>query len=323
MSPARPPYQQHKGFQTTFKSGRLSLGLFFPIEAFEGDKPTMLDQVELAKRAEELGFSALWFRDVPLRDPTFGDVGQVFDPWVYLGFIAAHTKEISLGTASIVLPLRNPLHTAKAAASVDQLSNGRLLLGVASGDRPVEFPAFNIDPEKRDHIFRESLEVLRQAQRTSFEPLSWNDGVLAGADLVPKPTTTEVPYFVTGHSRQSLDWIASNSCGWINYPLPPKMQQLKVEDWRQAVARQCGADYKPFMQSLYIDLDASPSIPASPIHLGYKLGRGHLITLLMTLQEIGVDHIILNLKYGHRPASEVIEELGTHIVPRFSRHNRH
>lgn len=320
--PSTIPYQQHKGFQQTFKVGHLSLGLFFPIEAFEGDRPTMLDQVALAKRAEELGFSALWFRDVPLRDPNFGDVGQVFDPWVYLGFIAAHTKEIALGTASIVLPLRNPLHTAKAAASVDQLSNGRLLLGVASGDRPVEFPAFNIDPESRDQLFRECLDVIRQVQRTSFEQLHWSGGVLAGADLVPKPTTTEIPYFVTGHSQQSLDWIASNSCGWINYPRPPKMQQLKVEDWRKAVARQCGAIYKPFMQSLYIDLDSSPSMPASPIHLGYKLGRDHLIYLLETLQEIGVDHIILNLKYGRRPAAEVIEELGTHIVPRFGRHNR-
>ena len=45
----------------------------------------MRDQVALAQRAERAGFAALWFRDVPLRDPSFGDVGQVFDPWVYLG----------------------------------------------------------------------------------------------------------------------------------------------------------------------------------------------------------------------------------------------
>ncbi|MBW4818404.1 LLM class flavin-dependent oxidoreductase [Rhodococcus qingshengii] len=147
--PSSISYQQHRGFRHTFSRGRLSLGLFFPIEAFEGDRPTMRDQAALAQRAEELGFSALWFRDVPLRDPNFGDVGQVFDPWVYMGHIGAQTSEIALGTASIVLPLRNPLHTAKAAASVDQLSNGRLLLGVASGDRPIEFPAFDIDPDKR------------------------------------------------------------------------------------------------------------------------------------------------------------------------------
>lgn len=316
--PSAVPYEQHRGFQRTFKAGRLSLGIFFPLEAFGGDTPTMLNQVALAKRAEQLGFSALWFRDVPLRDPSFGDVGQVFDPWVYLGFIAAHTSEISLGTASIALPLRNPLHTAKAATSVDQLSNGRLLLGVASGDRPVEFPAFGIDPENRDEIFREHLTVIRQAQRSSFEPLHWSGGALVGADLVPKPTTNEIPFFVTGHSRQSLDWIARNSCGWISYPRPPTAQKLTVDKWRAEVEKQCESVYKPFLQSLYIDLDASPQCPPSPIHLGYRLGRDHLVVLLQLLQDAGVDHVILNVKYGHRPAAEVIEEIGTYVIPHFS-----
>jgi len=318
--PSATSYLQHHGFQHTFKAGRLSLGLFFPIEAFQGDTPTMLNQVSLAQRAEELGFSTLWFRDVPLRDPTFGDVGQIFDPWVYLGFIAAQTSTIALGTASIAIPLRHPLHTAKAAASVDQLSDGRLLLGVASGDRPVEFPAFDVDPDKRGEIFREHLDIMRRAQRTSFEPLQWSRGLLANADLIPKPTTTEIPFFVTGNSRQSVEWIARESCGWMNYPRPPQAQQLIVDTWRQAVSAEVGDVYKPFLQSLYIDLDAQPSMLPSPIHLGFKLGRDYLLKLLEALEAIGVDHVILNLKYGRRPAAEVVEELGSHVVPRFGAH---
>lgn len=279
----------------------------------------MLDQVTLAKRTEALGFSALWFRDVPLRDPSFGDVGQVFDPWVYLGYIAAHTKNIALGTASIALPLHHPLHTAKAAASVDQLSKGRLLLGVASGDRPVEFPAFNVDPEKRGERFREYCEVIRQVHGRHFAPLHWSEGELLGADVIPKPTTREIPLFVTGHSRQPLDWIARESHGWINYPRPPKIQRLIVEDWKEAVLQQCGSIYKPFVQSLYIDLDARSSTPPSPIHLGFRLGRTHLRALLQTLQDIGVDHVILNLKYGRRPAAEVMKSLAC-MSPHFPGH---
>src|SRR5690348_965436 len=100
------------GFRRMFAPGRLSLGVFFPIEAFERDEPAMRDQQDLARRAEELGFTGLWSRDVPLRDPSFGDLGQVYDPWVWLGFIAAHTSTIALATGSIILPLRHPLHTA-------------------------------------------------------------------------------------------------------------------------------------------------------------------------------------------------------------------
>lgn len=319
--PSTTPYQQHQGFGRTFKAGHLSLGLFFPIEAFQGDTPTMSNQVELARRAEALGFSALWFRDVPLRDPSFGDVGQVFDPWVYLGFIAAHTSTIALGTASIAIPLRNPLHTAKAAASVDQLSGGRFLMGIASGDRPVEFPAFDVDPDQRGDIFREHLEVIRKAQRTSFEPLQWSRGRLENADLIPKPTTNEIPFFVTGNSRQSMEWIARESSGWITYPRAPQLQKTMVANWREVVKAQFEDAYKPFLQSLYIDLDVRPDAQPVPIHLGYRLGRNHLLALLESLESIGVDHVILNLKYGHRPASEVIDELGSYIVPRFTAHS--
>ena len=106
---------------------KLSMGVLFPIEAFEGPVPRMdkEEQIALALQAEELGFDTLWVRDVPLFDPNFRDVGQIYDPWVYMAHIATLTKKIKLGTASMVLPLRHPIHFAKAAASIDQLFPGR------------------------------------------------------------------------------------------------------------------------------------------------------------------------------------------------------
>lgn len=86
--------------------------------------------------------------------PSFGDAGQVFDPWAYLGYLAAATEQIALGTTSTVLPLRHPLHTAKAATSTDHLSGGRLFLGVATGDRTVKYPAFGEDHEDRATTFQ-------------------------------------------------------------------------------------------------------------------------------------------------------------------------
>ena len=224
------------GFGRMFEPGRLTLGVFFPIEAFEGDRPTMRHQERLARRAEELGFAALWVRDVPLRDPTFGDVGQVYDPWVYLGWIAAQTSTIALATGSIVLTLRHPLHTAKAAASVDRLSGGRLVLGVASGDRPVEFPAFGVDYDGRDAVFRENLRVIREVLAVEFPRVRSSSGTLSGAvDLIPKPAG-RLPILVTGSSRQDLDWIAEHSDGWITYPRPVGRQAELAARWRAAVA---------------------------------------------------------------------------------------
>jgi luciferase-type oxidoreductase len=303
------------GFARMFRPGHLTVGVFFPIEAFERDEPTMRDQERLAARAQALGFAALWCRDVPLRDPSFGDVGQVFDPWVYLGWIAAQTHTISLATGSIVLTLRHPLHVAKAAASVDQLSAGRLVLGVASGDRPVEFPAFGVDIERRAALFRERFEIIRRVLETEFPVLKSLSGMLAGnADLVPKPIG-RLPMLVTGNSGQPLPWIAEHADGWITYPRGIERQAEAVTRWSAHVQAAAPGRFKPFAQSLYIDLHDDPHMPPTPIHLGFKGGRHFLLRFLDALRTIGVNHVILNLKYGARPAGEVLEEIGTEVLP--------
>lgn len=298
-----------------FIRGRLTLGVYFPIEAFTGSRPTMQNQVALARRAEELGFAALWFRDVPLLDPQFGDIGQIYDPWVYLGYIAAQTQKIALTTGAIVLPLRHPLHVAKAAASVDLLSGGRMVLGVASGDRPVEFPAFGKEMAERGELFRESLAYFRQALAESFPVIDSPLGHLEGADLIPKPPTGSIPTLITGHSQQSIEWIAENGDGWAMYPRPPQVQQLIVAEWERATREAAPGIFKPFTQSLFIDLSPDPDEPPRPIHLGYRLGRSVLIQLLSTIRAIGVSHVVLNLKYSQRPAADVLEEVGEYVLP--------
>jgi luciferase-type oxidoreductase len=239
----------------------------------------------------------------------------VYDPWVYLGWIAAITRDIALATGSIVLPLRHPLHVAKAAASVDQLSRGRLVLGVASGDRPVEFPAFGVDVERRASIFREDFEAIRRVLESDFPALETSRSVLTGAaDLVPKPMG-RLPLLVTGNSGQPLPWIAAHSDGWITYPRPIERQAETVARWRAEVQQAAPGDFKPFAQSLYVDLDANPQLPPAAIHLGFKSGREFLLRFLETLRAIGVNHVILNLKYGARPAAEVLEEIGSEVLP--------
>jgi len=306
--------QINKAYNIVFQPGKITLGLFFPIESYTGSIPTMLHQVELAKRAEEIGFSALWFRDVPMHVPTFGDVGQVYDPWVYMAYMAAHTTKAALMTGSIILPLRHPIHVSKAAASIDQLSKGRLILGVASGDRPEEYPAFNMDINFRRELFQDSFHCIRQLNE-DFPHINSVFGQLSGdIDLLPKSTGSKIPLLATGHSGQNLEWIAKNSDGWIYYPRSVRAQEALVVQWRGTLQALGLAD-KPFAQSLYIDLVENPLAEPVPIHLGYRLGRNWLLEMLYELQHVGVNHVALNLKHGTRPAAEVIEELGEFILP--------
>lgn len=92
---------------------------------------------------------------------------------------------------------------------------------------------------------------------------------------------------------------------------------MVVNEWRRATEEAAPGVFKPFAQSLFIDLSLDPDEPPRPIHLGYRLGRNVLVQLLTTLREIGVGHVVLNLKYGQRPASEVLNEVGEFVLPLF------
>lgn len=305
-----------KGFHSVYQENNLTLGIGVPIEAYQSPVPAMQNQIELIQRIEQGGFAAVWCRDVPLLDPSFGDAGQMYDPWVWLGYVAAQTKSIALGTGSIILPLRKPIDLAKAATSVDQLSNGRLVLGVASGDRPVEYSVYDVPFESRDQSFRDTFALI---QATSHKPPNWDNQQAVQTrqvDLLPKCFAGDLPLFITGNSRQSIEWIAEHAAGWLMYPRQISHQKQVLEQWHAALAH-ADQPWKPFSQSLYIDLMENPDTPPSRIHLGYRLGRNHLIAHLEQLRDIGVNHVTFNVRFSTRPVPEVIDELIEHVIPQF------
>ncbi len=304
-------------FNKIAKKNKLTLGLVFPLEAYSGSIAKMENQEYLAKRAEELGFKALWFRDVPFNDPSFGDAGQLFDPWIYMTHLMNHTKKIALATGSIILPLRHPVHTTKSINSLQVLSEGRLVLGIASGDRPIEYPAFNQQLENKSELFRDSFFYIKKLEGDFPNYASKFFGKTNGViDILPK-YNKKTPMLVTGHSGQSLEWIAEHSDGWLYYPRDFNTLQLVMKQWSAALSI-VEKKWKPFMQSLYVDLTVNSEVKPTPIHLGFKSGSAYLNSHLKILESHGVNHVVLNLKYGSRPAEEMIEEIGAKIIPNFS-----
>lgn len=308
----------NKAYNETFKPGRLSLGIFVPIENHAYTAvPTMQQHLQRVQLAEELGFSAVWLRDVPFNVPTFGDAGQLFDPFVYLGYLAGNTSRIALGVSSIVLPLRHPAHVAKAAASADVLSGGRILLGVASGDRPEEYPAFNRPFESRGESFRASIEYIRESWSNTqgFTNAFGSPG--RGIDLLPKPAAGTLPLLITGSSRQSPDWLARNGDGWITYPRRIDAQAAIITDWRKRMD-EAGIVDKPAMQSLYIDLQENPNAAPRPIHLGFSSGVNALRSYLRQLQQIGINHVGLNLRFNTTDVEATLKRLAEELLPDFN-----
>jgi len=277
----------------------------------------MAHHIERIQMAEELAFSAIWLRDVPFNVPSFGDAGQGFDSFVYLGALAAQTSRIALGVASIVLPLRHPAHVAKAAATADVLSDGRLILGIASGDRPEEYPALDIPFAKRSELFRESYEYIRamSEDKPNFENTFGH--VAGGIDMLPKPMSGQLPLLVTGSSQQSADWVAANGDGWMSYPRPAAPQAQLINQFRSQINKSDTFD-KPVMEPLYIDLAPDPDAPPRPIHLGLHLGINPLRDYLKSREQIGVNHVALNLRFNQANSEETLQKLADEILPDFT-----
>tara|TARA_R110002096_G_C14652020_1_gene726552 strand:+ start:4315 stop:5283 length:969 start_codon:yes stop_codon:yes gene_type:complete len=308
----------NRAYNAVFRPYHLSIGLVVPLENYASSPvPTMAQHVERVQMAEDLGYSAVWLRDVPFNVPSFGDAGQLYDPFVYLGLLAGKTERIALGVASIVLPVRHPAHVAKAAASADVLSGGRLILGVASGDRPDEYPALNLPFSNRGARFRASYDYIRRMSdhAPSFESTFGSPG--GGMDMLPKPPSGKLPLLITGGSQQDPDWIAENGDGWMTYPREPDVQLQIIDDWRARIDA-AGSVSKPVMQPLYIDLADDPETAPQPIHLGFRLGSRHLVDHLKSLEEIGINHVALNLRFNKANVETTLKRLAKDVLPEFA-----
>lgn len=308
----------NQGYNQTFKANKLTLGLVVPIENYAtGAVPGMEKQSDIIQLADRLDFASLWLRDVPYNVPSFGDAGHIYDPFVYLGVLAAQTRNIALGVASIVLPLRHPAHVAKASASVDVLSNGRLILGVASGDRPEEYPALNIPFEERGKLFRESFYYIRNSSQHCAEFDNYFGSPSHDINLIPKPTQGSLPTLITGSSQQNDEWLATHGDGWMLYPRELRLQQKIIASWRKRTLH-AGRNVQPAMQPLYVDLSDDENAKPKPMHLGFRLGIYSLKDYLISLEEIGINHVALNLRFNQKPIEETLYLLADVLLPRFS-----
>jgi alkanesulfonate monooxygenase SsuD/methylene tetrahydromethanopterin reductase-like flavin-dependent oxidoreductase (luciferase family) len=118
--------------------------------------------VELAVAAEDLGYGTAWLPDHLLPPGEFGPTyGGVYEPLVTIGYLAAQTTRIRLGTSVLVLPMRSPYVVAKQAATLHRLSGERLILGLGAGWDATEFAAVGASFSERGRLTDEGLDIIR------------------------------------------------------------------------------------------------------------------------------------------------------------------
>ena len=180
------------------------------------EMPNARDLIAYGVRMEELGFESLWAWDHILlgTDPNF----PIHETLAILTAVAARTSKIKIGTGILVLPVRNPVILAKELATIDHVSDGRLLVGAAVGWYKREFDALGADFHKRGRLMEQYLEIINRLWTEDKVEGSYPPYNLRGAVLYPKPVQKpRPPLLIGGYVDAVLRRAATKGDGWLTY----------------------------------------------------------------------------------------------------------
>lgn len=272
-----------------------------------GPFPLELGIPAMARAAEAAGFDSLWVSDHIVLPETieshypFAADGRAtwptdtpyVDALIALALMAAATERPALGTAVLVLPLRNPVVFAKQAASIDLASGGRLRLGVGAGWLEEEFAALNVPFEKRGGRLVEWMEIARdcwtgrpQARETERYSLP------AGTLCLPAPAAP-IPFLMGGHSPAALKRAGRLADGWL--------AQQSLNELDPGALAEAGAA----MREAAAEAGRDPTAHQVVLRLVDSAGRADDVAAsLPALAEAGVDEIVVNVDWAAGDAAE-------------------
>ncbi len=297
------------------------------------ETPDVAAILAYAERAEALGFESLWAWDHVILgvEPAF----PILDAVGILTAIAARTTRIRLGTGVLVLPLRNPTVAAKSLSTLDVISGGRLILGVAAGWYAREFDAVGVPFKQRGRLFERNLRILTRLWTEDRVTLQVDEFNLREAVMLPRPVQhPRPPILIGGYVDAVLRRVATMGDGWLTYFYTPESYR---RSWEKIVAfaRQAGRDpaaltgtnqlaiyvgrsraetEAPLRQWLQTEWDVA-AWSESTIEHAIRGSVEECVEQLRAHVATGVDRLIL-IPYRYHP--EQVEIVAKEILPRLA-----
>jgi probable F420-dependent oxidoreductase len=178
--------------------------------------------VETARAADDHGFRALWTADHLLAPSSEPQYARVFEPFVLLSYLASMTQRIRLGTSVIVAPMRNPFVIAKQAATLDVLSDGRLILGVGVGRIAEEYANVHAEFHNRGARMDEMIRLFRHLWSGNRAPFEGRFYGFTDGQFEPLPTQgKDLPLLIGGRSDVVLRRVARHAAFWQTTTVGP------------------------------------------------------------------------------------------------------
>jgi probable F420-dependent oxidoreductase len=269
----------------TLDPEHVSIGYLLPTrDAITLERPQAGPLLTLGRRAEELGFDAVWVGDSPL-------ARSRHDALLMLAALAAQTDRVLLGSGVLLAALRSPLLLAQAGATLDQIAEGRLILGFGAGfplpETERQFEAVGVPYRGRVGRLGETIEALRLLWGNAGSPISYSGRHVELSDVALQPPphrTGGPPIWLAGAGEAAEQRVGRSAEGWL--PYPPTSEQY-AEGWARvrAAAADAGRDHPP-LPGLYatVALDASQDVAEERLRRNIERYYGHPLELIQSIQ---------------------------------------
>jgi probable F420-dependent oxidoreductase len=278
---------------------------------------------DFCKLAERLNFDSIWTTDHIAVNKRYADpYGSILESLMTLSYVAAHTEYVELGTSIIVLPMRNPVIFAKQTATLDQLSDGRLILGVGAGWMEDEFATLEFNFHDRGKIMSEQIRILRILW-TEDQP-EFNGHFFKFSDIVflPKPVQETGPQlWIGGSSLSALKRVARLGDGWHPVGLSPK-EFAQGKEKLNSIVKSGRKITMSVRVPVKISSSAKTTYTMSSGDQAYMVGgvREAVVREIEAFEHAGLDHLVCY--FGNEPYEQVAAQttlFAEEIMPSFKR----
>jgi probable F420-dependent oxidoreductase len=270
----------------------------------------------VARRAEELGFKSLWIPDHIIIPSSFAPNypyaadGRPTFPATWLeqltamAWLAGITENVRLVTSVMVVPHRNPVHTAKILSTIDVLSEGRVTLGCGAGWMEEEFIAIGTEPfAERGKVTDEYLRIFRELW-TKEEPEFAGD-YASFSDIVFEPRPVQqsgIPIWIGGEGGRALRRVAELGDGWMPIGANPRFPLYTLERYKAGLERlvmhceKAGRDPASVTRAYFAvwPSNAPPFEPEAGERFLFTGTPDQIADDINGMAELGVEHLLLN-----------------------------
>ena len=288
----------------------MKIGLILPNYGPDATRNGLLDS---ALAAEKLGFDSIWLTDhLALPEKDAGQFGRIFESTTSLAFLAASTNTIRLGISTLVLPQRNPVEIAKSLATLDVLSNGRILLTAGIGWSQGEYRNLGYNFQNRAVRMNEALKVLRTIW-SGQTPVSFKGEYYQFEDMVlsPKPVQSGgPPLWVAGNSIHALKRAVLLADGWHPNATSPENLQNQLDQVKNLLLN------RTFTVAVRFKLDFNKNEISEGMLSG---SNGNIINQLRKYKASGMNYALINFKaYSQAERERFMERFIHEIKPELS-----